>query len=1164
MVKLLKPLNWSRMICNIADIMSSKSRLRSCSLYSLAIYLCLLATSSPLWCTSSVAQLPAASPLPGLTPAPSPSLAPNGSATDPDQMAAIYSLPWWPDVWRFRGTVPNISDITAPNRDPCISHWVGVYCDGGFPYQFILNITIVDVRGGFPPNFLIAMSKLKTLQFLRIYQKGDKATSSLGGTIPASLGQLQELQEINFWGNQLVGGVPVDVALLPKLTSINLADNHLTGPIAHLCQSKSLQTILLFDNQFTSDIPACLGSMNLTNLNLGANNITGGIPPSFSNLVNMETLNLDNTTLVGGLPNAMVAKWPRLTSLSIRRSNLSGPIPPAIGSLKLLTLVNLAQNNLSGPIPATFGNLDSVVTLGLYENKLTGTIPPELGNMKNLTNLLLSENSLSGPIPASLGKLSKLQQLHLQGNKLSGAVNSQMFLNFTGLKGLFLQMNNFSGVFPSHGIFNSCMSLVNVSISNNFFSGPVLEPNTTLPTNLTFLLMSNNHFSGAIPAAMGDPTISLQYLDLSSNSLSGEVPTQVTGKARVAQINLSFNTLKVTKLPSKPGFGLFNCLPEDNNCIENQRGHTEEVAINVGGPEYHEYEADIPTSDYSIEMYTNSSTSVWSMSTRGIDGGGVINGSQTLSNAESIDSWPLYNTARTGADSFQYYIHSLVPAKYKVALGFVELNTDVRPGDRIFDIWIQGKLVYQGMDVMVHAGAGGLLSIELRGRGSWPLVLNKRFKQGFYYGPTLSSLRVYRPKELSRLAKIGIIVGATAGGVLLAAVFLLIGFCYIKRKQREKELREEQSSLGLMFFRYSELEAATNKWSSKNLLGEGAFGKVYRGVLSDGTIVAIKQLITKKVGPMCSKESFLNEARIISTTRHRNLIALLGCCFETENAMFVCEYMPNGSLHDVLFVREISLDWAQRMTIAKDVANGLRCLHEETVNRIIHRDVKPANILLDEKMSARVADFGLARLVADQEIDVVTNVMGTRGYLAPEYALNGHLSDKVDVYSYGVVLLELISGRHGMQLSEDAEPIGISMVHWIWDMVEAGKVLTIADPTLDHRFYNEDFIRMVEIGLWCTQSHPHMRPSMNQREARVPKLVEQRTMYETRDTKGLPVNPFDEMEWPSYVAEVPTLGLKEEKNNGDTAKMRSDDTQGSSTTPSFDNSISQVSGVTPR
>lgn len=130
-------------------------------------------------------------------------------------------------------------------------------------------------------------------------------------------------------------------------------------------------------------------------------------------------------------------------------------------------------------------------------------------------------------------------------------------MNFT-----FLQMNNFSGVFPSHGIFNSCMSLVNVSISNNFFSGPVLEPNTTLPTNLTFLLMSNNHFSGAIPAAMGDPTISLQYLDLSSNSLSGEVPTQVTGKARVAQINLSFNSLKVTKLPSKPGFGLFNCLPE--------------------------------------------------------------------------------------------------------------------------------------------------------------------------------------------------------------------------------------------------------------------------------------------------------------------------------------------------------------------------------------------------------------------------------------------------------------------------------------------------------------------------------------------------------------------------------------------------------------------------
>jgi hypothetical protein len=244
------------------------------------------------------------------------------------------------------------------------------------------------------------------------------------------------------------------------------------------------------------------------------------------------------------------------------------------------------------------------------------------------------------------------------------------------------------------------------------------------------------------------------------------------------------------------------------------------VAINVGGPADGpaEYEADVVLPDYSVGMFQKTATSLWSLSTTGIDGGGTINQTAPIVNPGTVDHFELYNSARTGADSFTYYVHSLMKgAKYKVDLGFVELVADIRVGERVFDIWIQGELVYQGMDVMVRApgqyrafvetfdvttlGSSGLLTIELRGYGSWPLVFNKRIKQGQYYGPTLSVLKVYQVKELSKLAKVAIIIGSAAAGVLIAAAFLFLVLLYVRKQRRLQALKEEHAGLGLTFFR---------------------------------------------------------------------------------------------------------------------------------------------------------------------------------------------------------------------------------------------------------------------------------------------------------------------------------------------------------------------------
>lgn len=261
---------------------------------------------------------------------------------------------------------------------------------------------------------------------------------------------------------------------------------------------------------------------------------------------------------------------------------------------------------------------------------------------------------------------------------------------------------------------------------------------------------------------------------------------------------------------------------QDVNCTEYHVGSNAGVAINVGGPAYADYVADVIIPDNSVGMFKASPSALWSLSTTGVDNGVILNRTQVLRNADSVTAWPLYNTARTGADSFTYHIHNLKPrTKYKVDLGFVELVADLRQGERVFDIWIQHQLVFQGMDVMVRApgqfwafietfeaetfGDSGLLTVELRGHGSSPLVFNKRFKQGQYYGPTLSSLRVYPVKELGRLAKIGIIAGSTAGGVLIAVAFLLLGVFFLKRRRKLQALKEEHSGLGLTFFRYVEL-----------------------------------------------------------------------------------------------------------------------------------------------------------------------------------------------------------------------------------------------------------------------------------------------------------------------------------------------------------------------
>ncbi|XP_042517414.1 putative serine/threonine-protein kinase isoform X2 [Macadamia integrifolia] len=310
-----------------------------------------------------------------------------------------------------------------------------------------------------------------------------------------------------------------------------------------------------------------------------------------------------------------------------------------------------------------------------------------------------------------------------------------------------------------------------------------------------------------------------------------------------------------------------------------------------------------------------------------------------------------------------------------------------------------------------------------------------------------------------------------------------LGALKLKLKSRKEKnvdsstQTEEIPTNNVQLFSYKSMKSATENFHPSNRVGAGGFGVVYRGVLMDGTEVAVKSLSAEsKQGT----REFLTEIGIISNVRHPNLVQLIGCCIERSYRMLVYEYLENNSLASALLGannKQIYLDWPKRAAICMGTVHGLLFLHEEAEPHIVHRDIKASNILLDKDLHPKIGDFGLAKLFPDNVTHLSTQVAGTMGYLAPEYALFGQLTKKADIYSLGVLLLEIVSGR-----SNTKAAFGENLTHlveWTWKLKEEDKLLSIVDPDLIE-FPDEEVVRFIRVALFCTQAAPHQRPSMTQ------------------------------------------------------------------------------------
>ncbi|MBA0750085.1 hypothetical protein Gogos_003947, partial [Gossypium gossypioides] len=302
------------------------------------------------------------------------------------------------------------------------------------------------------------------------------------------------------------------------------------------------------------------------------------------------------------------------------------------------------------------------------------------------------------------------------------------------------------------------------------------------------------------------------------------------------------------------------------------------------------------------------------------------------------------------------------------------------------------------------------------------------------------------------------------------------------RKEREAILNANNGGKAAKVFTGKEIKKATNNFSKDRILGAGGYGEVYKGILDDGTPVAVK---CAKLGNTKGTDQVLNEVRILCQVNHRSLVGLLGCCVELDQPIMVYEFIENGNLLDHLQSPNINdrglLTWTRRLQIARDTAEGLAYLHFSAVPPIYHRDVKSSNILLDVKHNAKVSDFGLSRLAHTDMSHVSTCAQGTLGYLDPEYYRNYQLTDKSDVYSFGVVLLELLTSQKAIDFNRESDDVNLAI--YVKRMTDEEKVMDVIDPILKEKASPLEIDTMKALGflaLSCLEERRQNRPSMKE------------------------------------------------------------------------------------
>ncbi|WCJ27870.1 Leucine-rich repeat protein kinase family protein [Euphorbia peplus] len=868
----------------------------------------------------------------------------------------------------------------------------------------------------------------------------------------------------------LLLSVAEDTTHPSEVNALNAVKKSLIDPLKHLENwksgdpCKSNWTAVVCHDTVGTD-----GFLHVRELLLLNMNLSGNLSPQLGQLSQLRILDFMWNDLEGSIPKE-IGSISTLKLLLLNGNRLTGSLPDELGYLSNLNRFQVDQNELSGPIPKSYGNLSSVRHIHFNNNSLSGQIPAELSNLSILLHLLLDNNNLSGHLPPELSILPELRILQLDNNNFNGSEIPSTYGNLSKLVKLSLRNCSLYGAIPD---LSSIETLLYLDLSQNNLIGPIPSK---LSDDMTTIVLSDNRLNGSIPGTFSNIPF-LQRMSLQNNFFTGSVPASIWK-------NMSFGTSSRLILDLR------------NNSLSSITGELNpprNVTIRLDGNPICS-RANIPNiaqfcgaeGDVNIERLTSSTP------TCPVQGCPVNNFFEYVpeSPVECFCASPLRIGYRLKSPSFSYF-PPYISGFEKYMMDALELDMSQIYIDSYF--WEKGPRLRMYLKLFpswnhTHSNTFNLTEVQ-RIRH---IFTSWTFQRTDFYGPyellNFTLLGPYSQMNFGSGSK-GISKGFWAAiilGVLVctAAVFSIATLLIVRRQARyngnlsRKRLSAKISMKidGMKFFPFRELGRATDNFNISAQVGRGGYGRVYKGILADNSVVAIKRA---EEGSLQGQKEFLTEIKLLSRLHHRNLVSLVGYCDEEDEQMLVYEYMPNGTLRDWLSAKaKGALNFVARLKMALDSAKGILYLHTEADPPVYHRDIKASNILLDSKLTAKVADFGLSRLAPVLDDDgnlpnhISTVVKGTPGYLDPEYFLTHKLTDKSDVYSLGIVFMELLTGMHPISH-------GKNIVREVTTAHQSGIMFSIIDSSMGS-YPSECVERFVALALGCCEDMPDNRPSMAQ------------------------------------------------------------------------------------